>query len=264
MIIWLPSFPRSGNTFFRIVSFQVFGIHTYSGFQSGNSDLERAGVGDITGHRTLPQDLEEGLRNDNESLWRPYHESDEVYVIKTHANRHNLNATDLPTILIVRDGRDAYISHAWYVMTVAHGWRMERPSLRSKLRVVAEKSVQRVGLGPQLHRVALNQMIKTGRWADFHDSWLDGDHPSMAVVRFQDLIDDPIRVCHRALSAVGAVADTAGAGELPDFNALHDMHPEFFRKGTSGDWREEMTQNQKDEFWRNHGEVMAGLGYSKS
>ena len=60
MIIWLSSYPRSGNTFFRIVAHQIFGISTYSGFQSGNADLDRVGMGDITGHETLPADLEKG------------------------------------------------------------------------------------------------------------------------------------------------------------------------------------------------------------
>jgi hypothetical protein len=261
MIIWLPSFPRSGNTYFRIVSFQVFGINTYSGFQSGNSDLDRVGIGDITGHRKLPGDLEVGLKTDNESLWRPYHESDEIYVIKTHARKDELNATHLPTILIVRDGRDAYISLAWYWITVAHGWRLEMPSLKSKLTVMAEKALMACRLGGFLQRRVLDHLVKGKRWADFNQSWLEDEHPAMAVLHFRDLVEDPVRACHDALVGVGAVPGSCDAAGLPDFEYLHGQYPQFFRKGKRGDWRREMRQDQKDTFWSNHGSIMAMLDY---
>jgi len=264
MIVWLASFPRSGNTFFRIVSHNVFDISTYSGFQSGNSDLDRVGIGDITGHKQLPEELESALKTNNESLWSPYHESKEIYLIKTHARRDELFSTRLPTVLLVRDGRDAYVSLAWYWITVAHAWRMESRSRKEKLMVMAEKAAKALGLKRFLFRRVLDQLVNGTRWADFNNSWLADEHPAMAVLHFRDLIQDPIQACHAALDSVGAIAARGQSNDLPDFEVLHKQYPQFFRKGSRGGWDEEMSRSQADSFWENHGECMQSLHYDKS
>jgi len=264
MIVWLASFPRSGNTFFRIVSHHVFNISTYSGFQSGNSDLDRAGIGDITGHKQLPPELEKGLKANDESMWRPYHEADEIYLIKTHARRNELFSTNLPTVLLVRDGRDAYVSLAWYWITVAHAWRLESPSRKTKLMVLAEKAAIALGLKRVLFRRVLDELVNGTRWADFNDSWVTEEHPALATLHFRDLVQDPIQSCHAALTGVGAIAAQGEANDLPDFEALHQQYPQFFRKGSRGNWHDEMSQTQADAYWRNHGKTMTTLGYNKS
>lgn len=55
MIVWLASYPRSGNTFLRVLFRHVFGIETYSVY---NDLLDIGSDGDIsavTGHRPLPE-----------------------------------------------------------------------------------------------------------------------------------------------------------------------------------------------------------------
>ena len=47
MIVWLASYPRSGNTFFRILLHHLYRLPTYSGFKSGD-DLYFVGAGDLT------------------------------------------------------------------------------------------------------------------------------------------------------------------------------------------------------------------------
>jgi len=222
------------------------------------------GIGSITGHRKLPENLETGLRINDESMWRTYHESDEIYPIKTHAKRDELFSTRLPTIMLARDGRDAYVSLVWYWITVAHPWRIESPSRRAKLLVLAEKAAKALGLKRFLFRHVLDQLVNRDRWADFNESWLAGKHPAMAVLHFRDLIQNTIQSCHAAVDNIGAISVRGGSCELPDFESLHQQYPQFFRKGKRGNWRDEMNQAQVDSFWSNHSESMEMLGDTKS
>ncbi len=82
-MIWLASFPRSGNTFFRIILHQVYGIES--------------------GHLHPPENREEG--------WERFLE---YQVVKTHMQPKNLDVGDLdaPGVYIVRDGRDTVVSMA--------------------------------------------------------------------------------------------------------------------------------------------------------
>ncbi|MGB3547351.1 MAG: glycosyltransferase [Saprospiraceae bacterium] len=81
-MIWLASFPRSGNTFFRNVLFEVYGVSSSTYHQHTNRKLD-ADFSDYEVVKThlLPADLPADLR-------------------------------DLPAVYIIRDGRDALVSIA--------------------------------------------------------------------------------------------------------------------------------------------------------
>ncbi len=80
-MIWLASFPRSGNTFFRIVLHEVYGISS--------------------GHLRPPEGREGDWEKDLD-----------FPVVKTHVEPHDLYPNDpaIPAVYIVRDGRDAMVS----------------------------------------------------------------------------------------------------------------------------------------------------------
>ena len=96
-VVWLASYPRSGNTFLRTVLYQCFGIRSASVYRD---DLgKQAGIEALTGH------IEPTAQGRIEFGDQP------VCPIKTHA----LPPDDRPAIYIVRDGRDAVVSlyHFW-------------------------------------------------------------------------------------------------------------------------------------------------------
>ena len=80
-MIWLASFPRSGNTFFRIVLREVYGISS--------------------GH-LRPPEMRQG----------DWEKDLEFPVVKTHLEPHDLYPDDptIPAVYIVRDGCDAMVS----------------------------------------------------------------------------------------------------------------------------------------------------------
>ena len=262
MIIWLASYPRSGNTFFRILAHQVFGLHTYSGFMSGNSDLERVGLGDLTGHEQLPEELASALRDGDKDVWSTFHNSQKIYLIKTHAMRTQLKVSEVPTILLVRDARDTYISMAWYWITVAHKWRSESKSKKARLAVRLEQLTKALGLKRPLFKIVLDRLISSRSWAQFHESWLSTPHPNLVVLRFDELVEDPITACKEAFEKVGIRNEASAEADAPTFEELHGMHPQFFRQGQTGRWRTEFSNRLLESFWSGHQNTMEKLGFS--
>jgi len=74
MIIWLASYPRSGNTFLRIVLNKCFNIKTYSVYGDKFDIASHKKTSDVVGHKQLPENFEiETARK-----------SKKLYLIKTH------------------------------------------------------------------------------------------------------------------------------------------------------------------------------------
>lgn len=100
MIVWLASYPRSGNTFLRTVLYQHFGFKTYSIF---NHEKEHFGqVGELTGHIEYENSWEDFYTNASSSK--------DIYFVKTHFEPLD----EQPCIYIVRDGRMAILSYFYY------------------------------------------------------------------------------------------------------------------------------------------------------
>src|SRR6476620_3314267 len=101
MLIWLASYPRSGNTFVRAVLNDVFGIkaRTLTGIGDDRVFSSRLGVVVAVGplqSATRGVDFIDKARR-----------SQEIYFLKTHEPQ----LTDDPAIYIVRDGRSAVVSY---------------------------------------------------------------------------------------------------------------------------------------------------------
>jgi len=90
-VIWLASYPRSGNTFLRTIIFHCFGVRSASIYAS---DLGEFGVGGMVGH--IEQRPDGGIDFGDEP----------VRFIKTHHPPQD----DRPAIYIIRDGRAASTS----------------------------------------------------------------------------------------------------------------------------------------------------------
>jgi hypothetical protein len=81
-MIWLASFPRSGNTFFRNVMFELYGLESYDYYPLRGVKVRK----DYT---SFP-------------------------IVKTHLLPWQIQPQDsnIPAIYLVRDGRDAIVSMA--------------------------------------------------------------------------------------------------------------------------------------------------------
>lgn len=235
MIVWLASYPRSGNTYYRLLLHHLYGQCTYS--QYNDALFMEMGAQGIIGHEQLPAPLSE---LDGEAR---------LYFVKTH----DLPVDHRPAICLVRDGRDVMVSFARYNKTYAPN----QPDRASNPQPVDAETFS----------TSLRKLITVskqfGGWSRNVLSWLSRDRGAgLVVVRYEDLLRDPAGELVRSLGVLN-ISFERGGGALPSFEELHRRWPEFFRKGKTGSWREEMTDELHELFWQHHGDAMRALGYAQ-
>jgi hypothetical protein len=231
MIAWLASYPRSGNTFFRILLHRLFGVQTHSVYSMARW-AER--IPDDTGRlmRLMGQmELECDLG--------VLHADSGMHIVKTH----DLPTDNSPAIVLIRDGRDALVSYARYALKTEQG--IERPH-----RDLFEATLKQLIIGDNF-----------GGWSGNVNAWINRigwDN----VIRYEDLIEDPVNTATAALGAIGVKVGISGAAP-PSFQELHATIPWFFRRGKTGSWHEEMPSDIHELFLERHGDTLLRLGYSE-
>jgi len=222
MIVWLASYPRSGNTFLRTVLHSVYGLPTFSLYdEDPPPEMQRVlGCGGAIGD--LPT----------------AHAAPETRYVKTH----ELPGEDQASAMyIVRDGRDALVSYAHYIH------RYDRGELDVGREVMLETL-----------RALIERDEWFGGWGHHVDSWLE--RPNTMVMKFEQLITAPVETVDCALRAARQVVQR-GARAAPTFDELHALVPDFFTRGQVGRWRTEMPPDIENLFWQRHGARMERLGY---
>jgi hypothetical protein len=221
MRVWLASYPRSGNTFFRLILADRFGLASATS-------------------KPMPENWEK--------LWRldPAHRpnTDDA---PTFTKTHGLPGDDAdPAIYIVRDGRDALVSHAHFIL--AFNRKAPTP--------VAT---------PERFRNTLRELIvggasASGSWGKHVETWLT--RANTAMVRYEDLVADPTAAADRALASIG-LRLTPIADAITPFEELRNVDPKFFRRGGVGAHLDEFPPDLLDLFWNTYGETMTRLGYTR-
>jgi Sulfotransferase domain len=231
MITWLASYPRSGNTLFRVAVSRLFGMPSYSVYND-SIFAERPDVANVVGH----QNFDESLESLRDSL--------EAYLVKTH----DLPGQDAyPAIYLVRDGRDVLVSYAHFALDFERSSQADDADFETVLRNLIVSRDAFGGWGPNVA------------------AWSRRTAPTV-IVKFEQLIASPERVVEESLAALSLpirVAKHARAAALPTFAELKQRMPEFFRRGTTGGWRDEMSPGLEQLFWEHHGDVMVAMGYSR-
>ncbi len=287
MIIWITSSGRSGNTFFRVVMHELYGVDTYAAFQAAEV-LVTAGAEALVGHKKLPPALQTALVGDKSDQIRRALEdleaSEEIFVFKTHAMAHELFGTSYRAILIVRDGRDALASYANYLVDI----RFDSAAFSERLRRIAHSrsellnphtwtqigkiflmaSAKKAGLRRWLISRRIDRLLCQSNesyfaWSEGNRSWLNRE-PKPVVVYFEDLTRDPIETVKRAVDSLGTGLVARSDRSVPSFNELQKLYPSFFRRGISGDWKNHFSHRQEQLFRSQHGELMKALNFSTS
>ncbi len=237
MVVWLSSFPRSGNTYFRIALEKLYGRPSLSLYEDDPASISRK----------ISPCVEQGLKS--------LEASKEIHFIKTH----ELPTDNNPAILLVRDGRDAMVSFAHFIDDYEVVHRSRAGEFFARLDVCRQ---QLLHARPRFDQ--LLQRVITGKYFDwsahFH-AWRTGSR-GCAVVHFESLVSRPADTVHQSLAALG-IELASHENAVPSFAQLHAQDPKFFRAGTSGQWRKEMSPQLEELFWRQHRQAMLAAGYSK-
>ncbi|MBX3063938.1 MAG: sulfotransferase domain-containing protein [Anaerolineae bacterium] len=231
MILWLASYPRSGNTFFRTLLKHVYDINSLTIYDQLPQTTWTAAPEYFTMHPHKIPTFEDMVA------------ADEWYVMKTH----DLPKEDHPAIYIVRDGRDALISHAHFVLE--YDWKLPLEERQARYYDTL--------------RMLIETDVSFGGWGKNVLAWTLRQTPTI-VVKFEQLIINPFETLAAALTEIGYQPPEARSSDTPlNFEHLHKLNPQFFRKGRVGAWREEMPTDLQELFWQRHGAVMDKMTYSR-
>lgn len=228
MIVWLASYPRSGNTLLRTVLKQTLGLDSYGDPESWERKLSKP-------TRTLPTSTSEitgGLRPS--MTWEEFYpmatQSPEVFLVKTH--QAPIDAQ--PVIHVVRDGRKAVTSYF-------HFHRDKHSS--------TQRTILQIIAGEDLY----------SDWTSHYDAWRGHSGPRMEV-RFEELVDASVEL-------VGRIANFIGhKGQIQPwqnpFETLHEVNPSKFREGRT-EWTSPAEWGSGEEwaFCALHAPLMEELGY---
>lgn len=213
MIVWVSSFPRSGNTFLRIVLKSLYGVRT-SVVYDVDGVAERLGA-DLVGFVERPAAAE------------VMRESSEMHFVKTHRQRDDQVEETDPAICLVRDGRDALVS-----------WARQRSEADAG-RYEAE-----------LRKMIINgDTAGTGNWGRNVLSWLAPPAPHRVLLRYEDLVRAPRTSVERVVAALAPDARPLPDSRIPSFAELQRTDERFFRRGRTGTHRDELPDELHELFW---------------
>jgi hypothetical protein len=176
-------------------------------------------------------------------------------VIKEHtpfnalAERHVKRA-----IYIIRDGRDVLVSY-WHFCNQRDGTQISFSEFLKK---------------------SADTTYFYGPWREHVLGWLDAKLDAKLVIRYEDMICDPVRVLTEALRFVGISRSDKhiqDAVNRASFDELRELEREkglslaqlksvtFFREGRVGSWRDTFTAKDMSVFIRLHGGDGKEVGY---
>lgn len=221
MIVWLASYPRSGNTFFRVVLNSVFEIKTYSLYDDlGDIGADKV-TSEIVGHTFLPKDFDLNKARS----------SNEIYYIKTHELLDNANISPLDKVTyLIRDGRESTVSFAKH--------RKNYYGKSDELTDVIYGNTPFKGWGEHVMQ-----------WSHLNDYLL---------IKFEEFTSDPSSQLKKIADYLNIqpISHT-----IPTFNELQKINPTFFRSGKKDSWKSVFTENEHLAFWLRNYEPMLKFGY---
>src|SRR5436190_1483961 len=153
--VWIASYPRSGNTFLRIIFQNIFGLSSYSLYRVEGDSHPDPSADALEQSPYLPTDWRKRISDDPAAT---------TTLIKTH---------DLPedarrAIYVIRDGRPVIHSYYHYIQKYA----FEKISLTDTIAGACQ----------------------FGSWSEHYANWQPQTRPNTLFLRYEDLVARPMEI----------------------------------------------------------------------
>ncbi len=274
-IYWLASYPKSGNTWMRIL------LTNYLRNAEQPADINSLEGGPIASARQVFDDAvgieASDLTQDEIERYRPFvyekmsELAREALFLKVHdaftytPYGYSLisKAATAGVIYLIRNPMDVAVSFAHHN------------------RSTVERIVDRMGDPhyafvdkPQSLHNQLRQRLLT--WSGHVTSWVDEPGLRVQVVRYEDLKADTLATFREVVRFCGLDDDLPRITKAVRFSQFEQAHQQevergfgekmpgaelFFRKGQVGSWREELSSGMVEKLKKDHGPVMHRFGY---
>ncbi|HEY1751139.1 MAG TPA: sulfotransferase domain-containing protein [Caulobacteraceae bacterium] len=288
-LFWLASYPKSGNTWFRML---VNNLSAADGPADINEPPESGGgIASMRAPFDFTLLIESGLLTGDEiDALRPR-------VHELMARGGDAEETDGPPppfrLLKVHDAYGpapngepllAGARGAAGAIVIVRDPRDVAPSLANHHSSSISEAIDFMGdpgraYCAQPHRQPHQLRQKLGRWSDHVAGWIDQKDVPVCLIRYEDMVADTAGELARALGFAGrpaSEAEIARAVAQADFAELQRQERAtgfaeaprdlgegalFFRRGEVGAWRDELTAAEVSRIEAAHGPMMRRLGY---
>ena len=274
-ILWLASYPKSGNTWFR-----AFLSALMNDGEVAINKLDTDGVFSSRDTFDFATDVDSIDLYDDEAklmvadVYRFIaHTNDSLKIIKTH----DAFFTD-------KEGKAIFpadVTHcAFYFIrnpldVVGSFANHMRLSIEESVDIMCDKNAT---LASQKNNLNKNKQfrINMGDWSTNVTSWTSGLPFPVHVIRYEDMLSHPFATFSKAVSLakfsfppeeIQKAIDASSFEQLKkqetQFGFIEKLTKDvqFFRSGTMGNWEKELTPAQIDRIIKAHGEVMSQYGY---
>jgi hypothetical protein len=225
MIIWIASYPRSGNTLTTQVFKQVFDKVCYEKYNNFHNYIKH--VSDDKTFSKIGLDI---YTKSWEDFYNEAFTSSEIFFIKTH----DAPEDNSPCIYVVRNGLNATESFYAYHLQVI---KQARP----------------------WEEFLIGSVFPFHSWGSHLDSWDPLNRSNTLLIRYEDIISDAETVIAEISEFTGLCIRRNWTN---NFAELQKTNPEFFRKGKI-DTELSIPDHIKHAFEEINADWLNLLGYNK-
>jgi Sulfotransferase domain len=273
-LVWLASYPKSGNTWTRAFLSNLAAILAGEGDEVGVNAINRFSIGEnfaafyeerlgfkpTAKHRAQIAELRQEVQQ-----WMA-DQFDDLVFVKTH----NSLVTDLGrpiinfavtsgAIYIVRNPLDVAISLAHHL----------GKTIDEAIDTMGRHDTETPIDDKQIHEI-------WSSWSQHVESWTRMPHRAIYVMRYEDMLGEPQKTFgglarHLLLHFTAPQLDLAierssfsnlkGQEEKTGFMEKSKRADRFFREGRAGQWKDVLSAAQVRRIVSDHGEQMARFGY---
>ncbi|MGW8313955.1 MAG: sulfotransferase domain-containing protein [Bacteroidales bacterium] len=274
-MVWLASYPKSGNTWFRVFLSNLFSgspqpVHI-NNLQETIISSNRIVIDGYLGMDSSELTPEETDSLRPQVFKRFSEEQEGTIYVKTYEawRRNSLGNPIFPeevtkgVLYIIRNPLDIAISYSYH-------------NNESIDRTISTLNNDLSRLCEQKDRIFVQTQQAIASWSGHVSSWTEESKLPVHVVRYEDMLDHPLISFKNAIEFLAlrykdsdilmainnSSFDRLRAMEIKDGFAERGLHSEaFFRMGKSGEWESGLSKSQVNTIIEHQGDSMKRYGY---
>lgn len=270
-IVWLASYPKSGNTWLRIFLANYMmnlpePVPINQAGKMGTGDSVAKYYNMVAGHKIDTNDADVVMKLRPKVLRGIVANNADVNLVKTHCTRSVFWGTDLipaaytrSAIYVLRNPLDMVLSYA----------RHFNVTPKKAANMICDKDNSAKG-----DDVTIFQYLSS--WAEHVKSWTSfAPYPTL-VLRYEDMLSDPMTHFGKVISHLGVPVEEERLERAIRFSSFNELKKqekekgfiekpkhskEFFAKGQVGQWRDNLAPELIKKICDSQGETMKKYGY---
>jgi len=274
-IIWLASYPKSGNTWFRVF---LTNLLRDADEPANINELERTPIASARGVFDTHMGFEASdMTADEIDRLRPElyihlaENATEPLFMKVHDAYADV-ADNMPLIPRAATGGALYFIRNPLDVAVSFAHHSGR-DYDTAISRMADETFAFCCKSDRLHNQLRQKLLS---WSGHVQSWVDRAPFPVCVLRYEDMKSQPLDTFEKAVLFTGLSRTRDQIQKALDFSSFEVVQQQeeaegfqekspssrrFFRKGRIGSWREELSENQAQKIVNDHRDVMRRFGY---